>query len=164
MLEVDTAWWHGAKFAVPCSWVAWESLASLSSVGLSACDGFGYKKTDSNDLGQISQSRYQARLELFFCSSDLWKDRLLHGEKIADLVPRLFGAIPKRLVNTRTVQDVILSRRWVSDIKGALSVAVLMEYLHLWELLSSFELQPSIEDKHLFSLASDGKYSAKSAY
>jgi hypothetical protein len=89
---------------------------------------------------------------------------LLHGEKIVDLVPRLFGAIPKRLVNTRTVQDVILSRRWVSDIKGALSVGVLMEYLHLWELLSSFELQPGIEDKHLFSLASDGKYSAKSAY
>jgi hypothetical protein len=35
----------GVRFAVPCSWVAWESLVFLSSAGLSACDGFGYKKT-----------------------------------------------------------------------------------------------------------------------
>jgi hypothetical protein len=122
------------------------------------------KKLTQTTLGRSPNPGTRQGSSFFFCSSDLWKDRLLHGEKIVDLVPRLFGAIPKRLVNTRTVQDVILSRRWVSDIKGALSVGVLMEYLHLWELLSSFELQPGIEDKHLFSLASDGKYSAKSAY
>jgi hypothetical protein len=35
---------------------------------------------------------------------------------------------------------------------------------HLWDLLSDFELQLDIDDKHLFSLASNGKYSAKSSY
>jgi hypothetical protein len=65
VLEVATVWWHGVRFAVPCSWVAWESLVFLSSAGLSACDGFGYKKPTPNDLRQISASKYQARLEYF---------------------------------------------------------------------------------------------------
>jgi hypothetical protein len=47
---------------------------------------------------------------------------------------------------------------------SALSVGALVDYLHLWDLVSSVELQPDMEDKHIFSLASDGKYSAKVAY
>jgi hypothetical protein len=41
-------------------------------------------------------------------------------------------------------------RRWVSDIRGALIADVLLKYLHLWELLSSVELQPEVEDTHIF--------------
>jgi hypothetical protein len=40
----------------------------------------------------------------------------------------------------------------------------LVDYLNLWESLSDIELQPNIRDKHVFSLASDGKYTAKAAY
>jgi hypothetical protein len=64
-------------------------------------------------------------------NTKFWTDRWLHGERLADLVPRLFGAILKRLVNTRIVQDAISCRKWVYDIKGALSVGVLIDYLHL---------------------------------
>jgi hypothetical protein len=39
-----------------------------------------------------------------------------------------------------------------------------VDYLQLWNLLSEVVLQPEIEDKHIFSLARDGKYSAKTAY
>jgi hypothetical protein len=39
-----------------------------------------------------------------------------------------------------------------------------VDYLHLWDLLSDFELQPDTEDNHISGLASDGKYSAKTAY
>jgi hypothetical protein len=39
-----------------------------------------------------------------------------------------------------------------------------VNYLHLWDLISNVELQPGIEDKHIFSLALDGKYSAKVSY
>jgi hypothetical protein len=35
---------------------------------------------------------------------------------------------------------------------------------NLWELLSEIVLQLEVEDKHVFSIAADGKYSAKSAY
>jgi hypothetical protein len=93
-----------------------------------------------------------------------WSDKWLHGKRIADLAPKLFDTIPKRYVNNRTVQEAILTRRWVSGIKGALSVGVLIEYLQLWDLLSEVELQPETEDNHIFSIAPLGIYSAKSAY
>jgi hypothetical protein len=37
-------------------------------------------------------------------------------------------------------------------------VGALVDYLQLWDLLSDVELQPAFEDKHVFSIASDGNY------
>jgi hypothetical protein len=42
-------------------------------------------------------------------------------------------------------------------------VGALIDYLHLWEALSDLMLHPYIEDRHIFSLAPDGLYSAKTA-
>jgi hypothetical protein len=92
-----------------------------------------------------------------------WTYKWLRGS-ISDLALRLYELIPKRVLNKRTVQDALSNRRWVSDIKGALTVVALIDYLHLWETLSDIVLQPNIEDKHIFSFASDGRYSAKVAY
>jgi hypothetical protein len=39
-----------------------------------------------------------------------------------------------------------------------------VDYIQLWDLLSNVELRPDQDDKHIFSLASDGCYSAKAAY
>jgi hypothetical protein len=36
-----------------------------------------------------------------------WKDKWLQGKKIADLAPRLFAVILKRIVNSRTVQEAV---------------------------------------------------------
>ena len=93
-----------------------------------------------------------------------WTDKWLHGKRVSDLAPRLFELILKRFINKRTFQDALSNRRWILDIKGALTVGALIDYLHLWEALSDFELQPNREDKHIFSIASDGRYSAKAAY
>lgn len=60
--------------------------------------------------------------------------------------------------------DVVSNGRWILDIKGALTVGALVDYLHLWELISEMVLQPDIEDKLIFSVAADGNYSAKAAY
>ena len=57
-----------------------------------------------------------------------------------------------------------MNRSWIADIKGALMVGVLADYLKLWECLSEIELQPNIEDRHIFSVAPDEKYSTKAAY
>ena len=46
----------------------------------------------------------------------------------------------------RTVQDALVDNRWISDIKGALAVNVLIEYLRLWDSLSGFELQAEVDD------------------
>jgi hypothetical protein len=43
-------------------------------------------------------------------------------------------------------------------------VGVLVDYLQIWNLMSEIVLQPTIEDKHVFSIAPDGIYSAKVAY
>jgi hypothetical protein len=33
-----------------------------------------------------------------------WKDRWLQGQRVADIAPRLLQVVPKRKINTRTVQ------------------------------------------------------------
>jgi hypothetical protein len=97
-------------------------------------------------------------------NTKFWKDKWLHGKRIVDLAPRLLATIPKRIVNNRTVNEALTNRKWIADIKGALSVGVLIDYLQLWEMLSAIELQPGVEDRHIFSIVPDGMYSAKSAY
>ena len=53
---------------------------------------------------------------------------------------------------------------WVSDIRGALSVQVLVEYLQLWNLVDEINLQPDTDDKHVWRLSRHATYSSKSAY
>jgi len=79
-------------------------------------------------------------------------------------LPLLFMAIPKRRVKRRTVQDALTNQAWVSDIQGALTVGVIVDNLHLWDLLMDFQLEPEVEDRHLWRLSSNRQYSAKSAY
>jgi hypothetical protein len=43
-------------------------------------------------------------------------------------------------------------------------VGVLTDYLQLWDLTSGWQLQPEVEDKHVFSIAPNCIYSAKIAY
>jgi hypothetical protein len=93
-----------------------------------------------------------------------WTDRWLHGRCIQELAPRLFAAIPKRRTKQRTVKEALTNRAWIADIKGALTVGVIVDYLHLWDIVSATDLQPEREDKHIWRLSSNGQYSAKSAY
>jgi hypothetical protein len=92
-----------------------------------------------------------------------WTDKWLHGQSLALLLPHLFRAVSNR-AKKRTVFEAPTEMRWISDIRGALTVAVLTEYLGLWDFLSDFVLQPEVEDSHTWQLSSSGKYSAKSAY
>jgi len=78
-------------------------------------------------------------------------------------LPHLFSSIATR-ARKKTVFDAFTGRSWISDIKGALIVPVLVEYLHLWELLSTVVLQPEVEDTHIWKFTTSGMYSTKSAY
>ena len=61
------------------------------------------------------------------------------------------------------VQEALTNHAWISDLQGA-RVTFITDFFRLWDLLSNFELQPEVEDKHVWRLASNGQYSAKSAY
>jgi hypothetical protein len=93
-----------------------------------------------------------------------WTDRWLHGQSIADLEPRLLVVIPVRKRRKRTVQKALLNHAWVSDVQGGLPVGVLVDYLRLWDILADFQLQPGIEDRHIWRFSPTGQYSTKTAY
>ncbi|WVZ81073.1 hypothetical protein U9M48_028497 [Paspalum notatum var. saurae] len=86
-------------------------------------------------------------------NTKFWTDRWLHDKRVADLAPNLLRAIPKRVAKRRTM-----------NIKGALTVQVLVEYLHISELLEGVVLQPYTPDTPVWRLSSSGFYNSKSAY
>ncbi|WVZ53086.1 hypothetical protein U9M48_004072 [Paspalum notatum var. saurae] len=59
----------------------------------------------------------------------------VQGKTLAELAPNLFSAIPKKVVQRHTVSQAFDNRRWVCDIKGALTVQVLSKYLQkrIWK-------------------------------
>jgi hypothetical protein len=77
-----------------------------------------------------------------------WKDRWLEGKCIADLAPHLITTIGKRTVNKRTIVEALNNRRWISDIKGALTVQVLQEYVMIWDQVEGVILQPENPDTY----------------
>ena len=93
-----------------------------------------------------------------------WSDNWLQGKSISTIAPSLFSVIPKKIAKSRTVYEALSNNRWIYDIRGGLTVGVLADYFKLWDCLSGLELHPLIEDRHIFSIAPDGKYSAKAAY
>jgi hypothetical protein len=93
-----------------------------------------------------------------------WTDQWLHGQRILDLAPRLHALVKTRRAKKRTVLEVFINQAWMRDIQGALTVGAIVEFLQLWDILTQVQLQPDTRDRHSFRLASNGNYSAKSAY
>jgi hypothetical protein len=62
-------------------------------------------------------------------STLFWQDRWLDGKKIEDLTPRLIIAVPKRIKSSRTVPEALTGRKWLTNIKGTLTVGYLLTYL-----------------------------------
>ena len=60
---------------------------------------------------------------------------------MAEIAPDLYKAVPNRVVRSRTVAQALNNRVWASDIKGALTVPVLMHYFRIWDLLDRVVLQ-----------------------
>jgi hypothetical protein len=81
-------------------------------------------------------------------STLFWTDRWLQGKRIVDLAPKLFAAVPKKI--DRTVHEALSNRRWLTDIRGAITVGVLADFLDLWDILCSINLHLNQEDKHFF--------------
>jgi hypothetical protein len=64
-----------------------------------------------------------------------YSDRWLNGQHIADLAPSLLAAIPHRRRQWQTVQAALLNHAWILNIQGNLTIAIIVEYIELWDLL-----------------------------
>jgi hypothetical protein len=72
--------------------------------------------------------------------------------------------LSRREESTTVLSEALTAAKWVSDIQGALTVGVITEFLHLWDLILKFELRQGVNAIHFWRLAADKKYSAKVAY
>lgn len=97
-------------------------------------------------------------------STLFWQDHWVHGKNIEDLAPPLLAVVPKKNRNNRTVLEALRDRKWLTDIKGALTVGVFADLLDLWDVLQTIQLHLDMEDKHIFRFTTDRNYLAKAAY
>ena len=93
-----------------------------------------------------------------------WKDKWLDGKRIQEITPLVFALVPQRRSNKRTVLEALTEEKWTEDIQGEICMTALNQYLNLWDVMNSVELNENIPDKHIWRLSSSGKYTAKSAY
>ncbi|CAL4948729.1 unnamed protein product [Urochloa decumbens] len=93
-----------------------------------------------------------------------WTDKWIDGESICDLVPTLVARVGTRTKKSRTVAQALTQDRWVRDITGGLSVLAVVEYLHLWPVITAVHLTPGVEDAMRWRWTSSGQFSASSAY
>jgi len=94
----------------------------------------------------------------------LWTDRWLQGRSISELAPCLCNAIGSRIKKQRTVAQALPGDNWTRDISGALTVQVLLEYLHIWELTRGIQVQVNQNDRICWMWTSDMIFSTSSAY
>jgi hypothetical protein len=95
-----------------------------------------------------------------------WKDRWLDGRKIKDIAPNINVMVPKtkRVINRRRTNKALQNMSWTGDLRGALTVAVLVEYVELYQQLDGVVLQHGVPDTHVWKLSASGQYSSNSAY
>jgi len=94
----------------------------------------------------------------------LWKDKWLDGKGIQDIAPLVFALVPKRRLSKRTVLEALTEEKWIEDIQGETCMTALFQYLELWDIMNSVELNDNIPDKHIWRLSSSGQYTTKSVY
>jgi hypothetical protein len=66
-------------------------------------------------------------------------DRWLNGCSVQEIAPTIFAIVPRARWK-RSVASALQNGAWVQDIVGAITMQVIMEYLHLWDLLETIQL------------------------
>ena len=152
--------------------LAWSKVTrppELGGLGISQVQQLGWalrmrwlwlQKTEPNKPWAIFPIKLHHSVKSFFSvaivsevgngrNTLFWTDNWVHGQNLQKLVPHLFEAISVR-ARKRTVLEAVSDLRWVSDIRGALTVNVLAEFLGVWNLIAHLVLQPEVEDIHIW--------------
>jgi hypothetical protein len=86
-----------------------------------------------------------------------WTDRWIHSQNMQQLAPHLFKLVSAR-AKKRSVYDALSGDDWVHDIRGAITVTVLTEFLKVWDILDGWTLYPDQDDKLIWLLSPSGVY------
>ena len=92
-----------------------------------------------------------------------WSDRWLHGTSLEDMAPCLCNAVSARVRAQCTVAQALTNKQWIKDISGALTVQVLIEYLHVWDQMELIHLNRD-PDRLCWRWTADRRFTTASAY
>ncbi|EEC83354.1 hypothetical protein OsI_28758 [Oryza sativa Indica Group] len=80
-----------------------------------------------------------------------WSERWIQG-RTAEVAANLINLVQKKDIKNHIVAQALENHRWTTEIRGALPVQVIVEYLHLWDLVAEVELQDGISDQYHWKL------------
>ena len=69
-----------------------------------------------------------------------WTDRWVQGKSLLNIAPCLCNAVGSTIKKHRTVAQALQGDLWIQDITGALTVQVILEYLHVWDITRETQL------------------------
>jgi hypothetical protein len=140
--------------------VAWLTLGSI-----------GWYSTLSSILGRQawrwSNGRIAQRVGRSIAESggstrgETWEDslsRVVLYHSISDMCT--LHRSPKTSPRKNELQ--LQNHAWVSDIQGSLTIDIIVDYIHVWELINELQLLPEVVNAHRWRLDSTGQYSSKS--
>ena len=180
--------WQGASTAKGghclLSWPRVCRPTDFGGLGLLDLQRFGYalrmrwlwlKRAEGNrswqDLPTKEEPIVQAMFQesIYFELGDgnmalFWSDRWLQGQSLLDVAPCLCNAVDTRVRKRRTVAHALQNNCWISDISGALTVQVLIEYLRVWDLTHDIHLLTGHRDKLCWKWTAEKIFSTSSAY
>jgi hypothetical protein len=96
-------------------------------------------------------------------STLFWTDRWLNGQSKEELAPCLISTVGPIIRRKRTVVDALQDNKWVTDIRGGLTVQVLLDFLSIWDRVQEVNLTDSL-DRVIWRWSRDGAFSTASAY
>nr|CAE02201.2 OSJNBa0095H06.7 [Oryza sativa Japonica Group] len=82
----------------------------------------------------------------------------------ASIAPDLLHVVPPRFRGSRTVATGLANNSWVGDIRGALTVPVISQFLLVWDAVLPTQLSPGVEDRLVWCWTGDQCYSVRLAY
>lgn len=95
--------------------------------------------------------------------ASFWESNWIGGQSLKSQAPNLYRHSKRK---TRTVQDALQQGRWINDIRHSLTIPLLDEFFHVWEILArnTPQLTEGVQDSIVWQWTTNGEYSAKSAY
>ncbi|KAM0919191.1 hypothetical protein ACQ4PT_008386 [Festuca glaucescens] len=92
-----------------------------------------------------------------------WEDPWINGMCAGTVAPAILALVKPRFRRKMTVQAGLLGNAWTTAIAGELSIDAVVQYLRLWEAVSTCQLQPG-SDSFRWKWTSSGSFTARTAY